>query len=83
MGDSYLTDTNWHYLQGGAKMNEERGTPQPVNDSVITIQKVTNGFIIVVGCQRFVAMRWEDVGVGLELYFRDPDAAYKKYVTEK
>lgn len=40
---------------------------------------VENGFIIEIGCKKFVAEEWNKVSKGLELYFKDPKAAEKKY----
>lgn len=46
------------------------------------IEKVANGFIVVVGCRTFVAASWEEASKGLALYWKDPIAAEKKYVKE-
>jgi len=60
------------------------GQASPVIDGqikIVTIQPAENGFIVIVGCKTFVAESWEKVNEGLELHYRDPKAAYKKYVT--
>jgi len=46
----------------------------------VFIRKVENGFIVEIGCKTFVANTWSKASEGLELYFKDPDAAWKKYV---
>ena len=43
------------------------------------IDKVANGFIVKVGCQRFVALNFEDVLTGLREYYENPIEAEKKY----
>ncbi len=48
----------------------------------VAIRKIANGFIINVGCKIFVAKEWEEVVDGVGLFFKDPEAAYKKYVKE-
>lgn len=45
----------------------------------VTVQKVANGFIVVVGCQTFVAKTWTEASNGLSEYYKDPAAAEKKY----
>jgi len=49
----------------------------------VSIQKVTNGFVIQVGCQTFVALDWKDVSEGVELYFADQKAAMDKYLPKE
>ena len=43
------------------------------------IKKVANGFIVTVGCQKFVSQSWKEVGNALAEYWDDPRAAEKKY----
>ena len=43
------------------------------------ITKVTNGFIVKVGCRTLVANTWKEVSKGLELYWEDPTKAEKQY----
>jgi len=60
--------------------------PQPAYDpgtQDVTIRKASNGFIVTVGCKTFVAKTWEEVSTGLKLYFNDPAAAEKKYLSKK
>lgn len=45
----------------------------------VVIEKVTNGFIIKVGCKTFVAKTWSEVSTGICEYFDDPIAARIKY----
>lgn len=46
----------------------------------VLIRKVSNGFYVKVGCQRFVFMKFQELAEALELYTSDPAAAEKKYV---
>lgn len=43
------------------------------------IDQVENGFIVRVGCKTFVAEDFKRVAEGLELYFKNPTEAQKKY----
>ena len=45
----------------------------------VGIKRVKNGFIVTVGCGTFVAKTWKEAAEGLELYWKDPVAAEKKY----
>jgi len=79
------------------KMAENRaGFPQawddePIQGTVRTrpleviITPVENGFIIKVGCARFVSETWDKVQKALGEYFKDPKTAARKYYykTEK
>ena len=49
----------------------------------VTIRKVTNGFIIHVGCKTFVSTRWGEVALGLGEYWTDPVAAERKYIVHE
>lgn len=64
------------YTLGGSAENSYY--PEEVH-----IRKVNNGFIIQVGCQRFVAETWQKVTTGLGDYFKDPKKAEKKYTNKK
>lgn len=76
------------YPQEG-KMNEDQPTneaPRCVPPMISTgnfrpvkIDKVANGFIIEIGCKRFVGVNWETVAKQLGEYWKDPIAAKKKY----
>ncbi len=46
----------------------------------VKIEKVTNGFIVKIGCKTFVATSWHDLSKKLGEYWADPKAAEKKYV---
>jgi hypothetical protein len=54
------------------------GTPQPIYRQV-KIDRVTNGFIVEIGCKKFVAENWKDLSAKLAEYWKDPAAAEKKY----
>ena len=81
--------------QGGMKMDEQyeasvkatQGAPWQQEPETKTpswqevrLEKVTNGFIIEIGCQRFVTTSWDDVALALSEYWRDPVAAQNKYL---
>jgi hypothetical protein len=46
----------------------------------VKIDKVVNGFVVEIGCKKFVAEKWEDLAKKLAEYWKDPVAAQKKYV---
>jgi hypothetical protein len=46
----------------------------------VKIDKVANGFVVEIGCKKFVAEKWEDLAKKLAEYWKDPVAAQKKYV---
>jgi hypothetical protein len=52
---------------GGNKMNE------------VTITKVTNGFIIKVGCMTLVSKSWKEISSELEKFWKDPQGMQEKY----
>lgn len=45
----------------------------------VKIEKVTNGFIVKIGCKTFVATSWPELSKKLGEYWADPKAAEKKY----
>lgn len=45
----------------------------------VKIDKVANGFVIEIGCKKFVAEKWDDLAKKLGEYWKDPVAAEKKY----
>ena len=45
----------------------------------VKIDKVANGFIVEIGCKKFVAENWEVLAKKLGEYWHDPVAAEKKY----
>jgi hypothetical protein len=45
----------------------------------VKIDKVANGFIVEIGCKKFVSEKWEDLAKKLAEYWKDPVAAQKKY----
>lgn len=49
----------------------------------VEVKKVSNGFILRVGCKTFIAKTWEEASVGLSLYFKDPNAARKQYCEDE
>jgi hypothetical protein len=46
----------------------------------IKIDKVANGFIVEIGCKKFVGTSWDVVAKQLGEYWKDPVATEKKYV---
>lgn len=53
-------------------------TVTPTNRQV-KIDKVTNGFIVEIGCKKFVAEDWKSLASKLAEYWEDPVKAEKKY----
>jgi len=45
----------------------------------VKIEKVSNGFIVKVGCKTFVETTWDKVSKALDLYWKDPAKAEKRY----
>ena len=45
----------------------------------VNISKVSNGFIVIVGCATFVSQDWREIADGLALYWKDPAKAQEKY----
>jgi hypothetical protein len=45
----------------------------------VKIDRVANGFVIEIGCKKFVAEKWDDLAKKLGDYWKDPIAAEKKY----
>lgn len=61
---------------------EQARPEEPINVSVCrdaVIKKVTNGFIVNIGCQTFVSKDWQEISDGLAEYWKDPIAAEKKF----
>lgn len=56
---------------------------ETTNTNDVRITRVSNGFCISVGCKMFVAKTWTEVSTGLALYYKDPDAARKKYCEDE
>ena len=57
----------------------EYNTVEPAKIYPVILKKVSNGFIIEVGCKTFVAVDLTDAFRGIAEYFDNPDAARKKY----
>jgi hypothetical protein len=45
----------------------------------VIVKRVSNGFIVKVGCKTLVARKWDTVAEGLAMYWKDPCAAEKEY----
>lgn len=56
-------------------------TPTQTGD--VIINKVSNGFVVRVGCKALVAKTWQEVSEGLALYWKHPDAARLKYCQDE
>lgn len=63
----------------------EPNEPEPNEPTyhTVEIKKVTNGWIVRVGCRVFVSTSWDDISSGLKEYYNDPQAAQKKYCEVK
>ena len=46
----------------------------------VKIDKVANGFIVEIGCKKFVGEKWDILSKKLAEYWDDPVAAEKKYI---
>lgn len=57
--------------------NDASQLVQNCRDAII--KKVTNGFIVNIGCQTFVSKDWQEISDGLTEYWKDPIAAEKKF----
>ena len=78
-------------LQGENKMAKEEevtgtntssaGSPTYFNyvGLQVKIEKVSNGFIVEIGCKKFVAEDWKSLASKLGEYWKDPVAAEEKY----
>jgi hypothetical protein len=64
---------------GGAIFMDDLENP-PTKWHQVKIDKVTNGFVVEIGCKKFVSEKWEDLAKKLAEYWKDPVAAQKKYV---
>jgi len=58
-------NTDWPVQSGGYRQ--------------VKIDKVANGFIVEIGCKKFVAEKWDLLANKLAEYWDDPVAAEKKY----
>ncbi len=65
----------------GRLMPEEPTTLASTRE--VRITKVTNGFIVSVGCKTFVAHSWQSVACALGEYWENPDKAQKKYCRQE
>lgn len=54
----------------------------PTDLQEVTINKVSNGFVIRIGCRILVAKTWQEVSQGLSLYWKNPEAARNRYFPE-
>lgn len=61
---------------------EERQEVAKADFREVRIQRVTNGFVVKVGCRTFVADNWTTVCLALQEYFTDPYAAEVKYTKQ-
>lgn len=78
--DLYRQATNQYWSQSPANdLLRPPGALVGQVPSEILIGKVSNGFIVKVGCQTFVSNKWEEVAEGLGLLFSKPEEAIKKY----
>jgi hypothetical protein len=69
-------------------VQREDGTSDVVQDTYptyysVSISKVMNGFLVQVGCARFVSHKWKEVCEAIEFYWKDPVAAQDKYYNKE
>jgi len=48
----------------------------------VKIDKVVNGFIVEIGCKKFVAEDWKSLAIKLGEYWKNPAEAQKKYAKD-
>jgi len=48
----------------------------------VKIDKVSNGFIVEIGCKKFVAEDWKSLAIKLGEYWKNPAEAQKKYAKD-
>lgn len=64
----------------GMLMEAPRAPEVAVSPSAdVIINKVSNGFVVRIGCKVLVAKTWQEVSDGLDMYWKHPDAARAKY----
>ena len=83
MYGAVFTDPDSWYLykpkkEGGKRMPKDYSMVGEYPEEV-DIKKVDNGFIVIIGCKTLVAKTWKEVSDGLDLYWKDPEKAEKKY----
>lgn len=61
----------------------EQAIAVPTSTSEVIINKVSNGFVMRIGCKVLVARTWKEVSEGLALYFKDPNTARMKYCEDE
>ena len=58
-------------------VSDQPEEPRRYYDPVI--KKVSNGFIVVIGCKTFVSKEWKEISDGLAEYWENPSEAQKKF----
>ena len=59
---------------------EQQPVEEISNNHNVGINKVTNGFIVTVGCKTLVFLSLDDLIIAMRLYYGNPEEAYKKYI---
>lgn len=78
MAESEMKTVTWRDIPGGIPPRDE----EPMMERgyrPVKIERVANGFVIEIGCKKFVAEKWDDLAKKLGDYWKDPIAAEKKY----
>ena len=80
-GDKNMSDQNEvpRIPRPGFIQEQPTSQQEPVGAEKVLITHVENGFLVEIGCKKFIAEEWNAVSKGLELYFKDPKAAKEKY----
>ena len=80
-GGSITTTTEPMCYAGGVIPSVSIGLVTPTNRQV-KIDKVVNGFIVEIGCKKFVAEDWKSLAIKLGEYWKNPAEAQKKYAKD-
>ena len=64
---------------GLGQLRGPANVPMP-GEVIVGIERVENGFMVAVGCKRFVGRDWDEVSFGLKMYYEDPKKAMKEYL---
>ena len=63
----------------GENRQVDTQSEDPIRYRDAIIKRVSNGFIVLVGCKTLVAKTWDEVSEGLESYWDNPKEAERRY----
>ena len=61
----------------------DRGLNHDLAPHVVSITQVHNGFMVDVGCQRFVFETYDKMSKYMKMYYEDPRGIYEKHCSGK